>query len=269
MAANRQRFGDVTIAGMANRSRTGGAFRSAAAIFAASLAAVLAPAAGWAQGSYEEQRAQLVAEIEAGVRRSSGSTGRERLAPTVVAAIRAVPRHEFVPPAVRAGAYLNRPLPIGDGQTISQPYIVALMTELAEVRPDARVLEIGTGSGYQAAVLAEIAREVYTIEIIETLGRRAAETLRRLGYDNVHVKVGDGYAGWPEAAPFDAIIVTAAPEEVPEPLLRQLGAGGRLVAPIGPEGAAQSLRVVSKDSAGNVSSTDVLSVRFVPFTRDE
>jgi protein-L-isoaspartate(D-aspartate) O-methyltransferase len=143
------------------------------------------------------------------------------------------------------------------------------MTELADLDPDARVLEIGTGSGYQAAVLAEIAREVYTIEIIETLGQRAAETLARLGYDDVRVKVGDGYAGWPEAAPFDAIIVTAAPEQVPEPLIRQLREGGRLVVPVGPEGSVQSLRVLTKDAAGNVSSTDVLSVRFVPFTRDE
>ncbi len=255
------------MAGMPNRSRSSGAFRSAVALVAATLAAVLLPAAGCAQGSYEQQRARLVAEIEAGVARSSGSTGRERLAPTVSAAMRKVPRHEFVPVEVRAGAYLNSPLPIGDGQTISQPYIVALMTELADVRPDARVLEIGTGSGYQAAVLAEIAREVYTIEIIETLGQRAAETLRRLGYDNVLVKIGDGYAGWPEAAPFDAIIVTAAPEEVPEPLIRQLRAGGRLVVPVGPEGAVQSLRVLTKDAEGNVSSSDVLSVRFVPFTR--
>jgi protein-L-isoaspartate(D-aspartate) O-methyltransferase len=254
---------------MPNRLRTTAALHRAVAIAAATLAGALPLATGCAQSSYEEQRAQLVAEIEADVRRTSDTTGRDRLAPAVIAAMRKVPRHEFVPLAVRAGAYLNRPLPIGDGQTISQPYIVALMTDLADLDPDARVLEIGTGSGYQAAVLAEIAREVYTIEIIETLGQRAAETLARLGYDDVRVKVGDGYAGWPEAAPFDAIIVTAAPEQVPEPLIRQLREGGRLVVPVGPEGVVQSLRVLTKDAAGNVSSTDVLSVRFVPFTRDE
>ena len=243
--------------------------RRAAALGMAIHAASLWGGSACAQGGYDAQRAQLVAEIERDVRRTSGSTGRERLADEVIAAIGKVPRHEFVPVSFRDGAYLNRPLPIGDGQTISQPYIVALMTELADLRPDSVVLEIGTGSGYQAAVLAEIAREVYTIEIIETLGERAAATLQRLGYDNVHVRVGDGYQGWPDAAPFDAIIVTAAPDEVPEPLIAQLRAGGRLVIPVGPEGAVQSLRVLTKDAAGNVTSTDVLPVRFVPFTRDE
>jgi protein-L-isoaspartate(D-aspartate) O-methyltransferase len=137
------------------------------------------------------------------------------------------------------------------------------------VGPDSVVLEIGTGSGYQAAVLGEIARDVYTIEIIAALGERAAAALERLGYDNVHVRVGDGYQGWPEAAPFDAIVVTAAPDEVPEPLIRQLAPGGRLVVPVGPEGAVQSLRVLHKDAAGNVTTTDVLPVQFVPFTREQ
>jgi protein-L-isoaspartate(D-aspartate) O-methyltransferase len=221
------------------------------------------------QPSYEEQRTRLIAEIERDIEDTSAATGRERLAASVVAAMSSVPRHEFVPEALRGSAYLNRPLPIGDGQTISQPYIVALMTELADLRPESVVLEIGTGSGYQAAVLAEIAREVYTIEIIRALGERATSTLRRLGYDNVHVRVGDGYAGWPEAAPFDAILVTAAPDEVPQPLIDQLRAGGRLVAPVGAEDAVQSLRVLTKDTAGNIASTDVLPVRFVPLTRDE
>jgi protein-L-isoaspartate(D-aspartate) O-methyltransferase len=235
-----------------------------AAVFALAWAA-----AACAQPSFEDQRAALVAEIERDVQRTSAQTGRVQLADAVMAAIGKVPRHEFVPESLRGRAYLNRPLPIGNGQTISQPYIVALMTDLAAVGPNSVVLEIGTGSGYQAAVLAEIAREVYTIEIITALGERAAAALERLGYDNVHVRVGDGYQGWPEAAPFDAIIVTAAPDEVPEPLIRQLAPGGRLVVPVGPEGAVQSLRVLDKDAAGNVTTTDVLPVQFVPFTREQ
>jgi protein-L-isoaspartate(D-aspartate) O-methyltransferase len=170
---------------------------------------------------------------------------------------------------VRAYAYENAPLPIGNDQTISQPYIVALMTELAALDADAAVLEVGTGSGYQAAVLAEIAREVYTIEIIEPLGRHASEVLAELGYDNVTVRIGDGYAGWPEKAPFDAILVTAAPEEVPPPLIEQLKPGGRLVIPVGAEDSTQVLRVLEKDPAGELATTDVLPVRFVPFLRDE
>jgi protein-L-isoaspartate(D-aspartate) O-methyltransferase len=220
------------------------------------------------QPSYEEQRARLIVEIERDVRATSETTGRDRLSDSVIAAMGTVPRHEFVPASQRGNAYLNRPLPIGEGQTISQPYIVALMTDLAELQPDSVVLEIGTGSGYQAAVLAEIARDVYTIEIVRTLGERATETLKRLGYDNVQVRIGDGYQGWPEAAPFDAIVVTAAPDEVPQPLIRQLRAGGRLVVPVGEEGAVQSLRVLQKDAAGNITTADVLPVRFVPLTRE-
>ena len=183
-------------------------------------------------------------------------------------ALASVPRHLFVPERLRSSAYDNRPLPIGEGQTISQPYIVAMMTQLADVDGRERVLEIGTGSGYQAAVLAEIADHVYTIEIIDTLAERAATTLETLGYDNVSVRAGDGYLGWPEHAPFDAIVVTAAPETVPEPLLEQLAIGGRLVIPVGPEGSTQSLRMLQKDDNGTVSTRDVLPVRFVPFTRD-
>ncbi|HUF72392.1 MAG TPA: protein-L-isoaspartate(D-aspartate) O-methyltransferase [Gammaproteobacteria bacterium] len=221
------------------------------------------------QPSYDSQRAALIAEIERDIRRTQSYTGRARFDPNVLDAIGKVPRHEFVPDAYRDFAYENRPLPIGNGQTISQPYIVALMTELASVDADSVVLEIGTGSGYQAAVLAEIARHVYSIEIVASLGERAAETLERLGYTNVSVRIGDGYQGWPEYAPFDAIIVTAAPEQVPAPLIGQLKPGGRLVVPVGPEGGTQSLRVIEKDAAGELSSTDVLPVRFVPFTRDE
>ena len=211
----------------------------------------------------------MVEDIERMVRAMSRTIGKSRLDDAVMRAMAEVPRHEFVPAEYRVLAYANRPLPIGEGQTISQPFIVALMTELAEVGPDTKVLQIGTGSGYQAGVLAEIAAEVYTIEIVETLGRRAAATLERLGYDNVSVRIGDGYLGWPEAAPFDAIIVTAAPEEVPQPLIEQLAPGGRLVIPVGPAGATQSLRVLEKDAMGNVTERDVLPVAFVPFTRDE
>jgi protein-L-isoaspartate(D-aspartate) O-methyltransferase len=215
---------------------------------------------------FNDDRAELVAEIERDIA-ATRPTGKSELDPRVVNALARVPRHMFVPADVRAYAYENTPLPIGNDQTISQPYIVALMTELAELDADAVVLEIGTGSGYQAAVLAEIAREVYTIEIIEPLGRRASEVLAGLGYDNVTVRIGDGYAGWPERAPFDAILVTAAPEEVPPPLIEQLKPGGRLVIPVGAEDTTQILRVLRKDSAGQLTTTDVLPVLFVPFTR--
>jgi protein-L-isoaspartate(D-aspartate) O-methyltransferase len=180
----------------------------------------------------------------------------------VLEAMRAVPRHELVPNNVRSRAYQDRPLPIGLDQTISQPYIVAKMTELARVGPGSRVLEIGTGSGYQAAVLAALGCEVYTIEIVEPLGRRAARDLERLGYQ-VHARIGDGYRGWPEAAPFDAVIVTAAPPRVPEPLLEQLAVGGRLVAPVGRR--HQELRVITRTEAGFEEET-AFPVRFVPMT---
>jgi protein-L-isoaspartate(D-aspartate) O-methyltransferase len=160
-------------------------------------------------------------------------------------------------------AYADEPLPIGEGQTISQPYIVALMTETLHISKDSRVLEIGTGSGYQAAVLAEIAGEVYSIEIIESLAARAEETLKRLGYGNVHVKAGDGYRGWPEEAPFDAIIVTAAPDHVPQPLVEQLKVGGRMSIPVGD--IYQELMVITKTESGVVKK-DALPVRFVPMT---
>jgi protein-L-isoaspartate(D-aspartate) O-methyltransferase len=197
-----------------------------------------------------------------------GYTGQSEIDAAVLQAIRTVPRHEFVPEALRDQAYANYPLPIGEGQTISQPYIVALMTDLADVGPESVVLEVGTGSGYQAAVLAEIVAHVYTIEIIEALGERATRTLERLDYGNVTVKIGDGYQGWPEHAPFDAIVVTAAPPQVPEPLLEQLKPGGRLVVPVGPQDGVQSLQVLTKSADGDISTSDVLPVRFVPFTRD-
>jgi len=181
----------------------------------------------------------------------------------VLEAMRRVPRHRFVDPRDEEEAYADHPLSIGWKQTISQPYMVAVMSELAQVGPTERVLEIGTGSGYQAAVLAELAAEVYTIEIVEALGQEARALLEELGYDNVHTRIGDGYAGWPEQAPFDAIIVTAAPEEVPKPLIDQLKEGGRLVIPVGR--ALQELEVLSKHD-GKIERETLFAVRFVPMT---
>lgn len=179
----------------------------------------------------------------------------------VLAALREVPRHLFVPEEFREQAYEDHPLPIGEGQTISQPYIVGLMTELLQVAPGDKVLEVGTGSGYQAAVLAAMGCQVFTIEIRPTLAAQAAERLKRLGYANVHVRVGDGYRGWPEEAPFAGIIVTAAPEKIPQPLLQQLAVGGRLVIPVG--SFYQQLKVITREAEG-YSETDVIPVRFVP-----
>ncbi|HEX5855381.1 MAG TPA: protein-L-isoaspartate(D-aspartate) O-methyltransferase [Thermoanaerobaculia bacterium] len=182
----------------------------------------------------------------------------------VLAAMRVVPRHLFVDSAQSAQAYEDHPLPIAGNQTISQPYIVALMTELAEITPGEKVLEIGTGSGYQSAVLSRLAKEVYSVEIVPELARASSERLRRLGYGNVTVREGDGYRGWGEHAPFDAIIVTAAPDRIPGPLLDQLAPGGRLVIPVG--SFFQELKVLSKDKNGKISEKDILPVRFVPMT---
>jgi len=184
----------------------------------------------------------------------------------VLRAMRTVPRHEFVPAELRAQAYADTPLPIGHDQTISQPYIVATMTEALGVSGDDVVLEVGTGSGYQAAVLAEIVKQVYTIEIVEPLGRRAKEDLARVGYENVEVRIGDGYQGWPEHAPFDAIVVTAAPDHVPQPLVDQLKPGGRMVIPVGKTGAVQELRRLTKQDDGSVTEETLDLVRFVPMT---
>jgi protein-L-isoaspartate(D-aspartate) O-methyltransferase len=182
----------------------------------------------------------------------------------VLAAMQKVPRHLFVPVEERAEAYGDHPLPIGLGQTISQPYIVALMASLVEPGKGERVLEIGTGSGYQAAVLSELAREVYSIEIVAELGLRARRTLEELGYDNVEVRIGDGFQGWPDRAPFDAIVVTAAPPRVPEPLLSQLKTGGKLVVPVGD--LVQTLVVYSKRRDGGFDRKEIIPVRFVPMT---
>jgi len=184
--------------------------------------------------------------------------------PKVLAAMKKVPRHAFVPAQESQYAYDDNPLPIGYRQTISQPYIVAYMTEALELSGDERVLEIGTGSGYQAAVLAELAESVYTIEIVEPLCQRAQKTLDSLGYKNVFVRCSDGYAGWPEQAPFDAIIITAAPENVPQPLLEQLAIGGRLIAPIGK--FLQELVLISKNPDGSTVEKNLIPVRFVPMT---
>lgn len=190
-----------------------------------------------------------------------------RFSERVLAAMRAVPRHEFVPADARAMAYADTALAIGHGQTISQPFMVALMTELSRAGPGSRVLEIGTGSGYQAAVLAQLGARVHSIEIIPELGREAAARLQRLGY-SVETRIGDGYAGWPEAAPFDAIIVTAAPEEVPQPLIDQLAPGGRLVIPVGASDN-QHLLVIARGADGALTRERITAVRFVPFVRDD
>jgi protein-L-isoaspartate(D-aspartate) O-methyltransferase len=190
------------------------------------------------------------------------------ISPRVLAAMQRVPRHVFVPPAQRAYAYENRPLPIGYGQTISQPYIVALMTDLAAPKPAHRVLEIGTGSGYQAAILSLLAGQVYSIEIIEPLAAQAAQRLRAPTHANVRTRVGDGYYGWKDAGPFDAIVVTAAAGSIPPPLIAQLKPGGRMVIPVGTSFFTQHLLLVTKDAQGRVRTRVILPVRFVPLTGD-
>ncbi|MDH3402229.1 MAG: protein-L-isoaspartate(D-aspartate) O-methyltransferase [Acidobacteriota bacterium] len=215
---------------------------------------------------FEGQRRKLLDEVREDVRFTSGYLDRDELAPAVLAALGKVPRHEFVPPDLRRHAYENRPLPIGYGQTISQPYIVAIMTDLLELEAGDAVLEVGTGSGYQAAILAELVAQVYSIEIIPELGREVRQRLTRLGYDKVATRIGDGYHGWPEHAPFDAIIVTAAGSHVPPPLLAQLRPGGRMVLPVGGPFSTQQLVLLTKTADGEVQSRQVLPVAFVPLT---
>ena len=235
----------------------------------AALIGALIPATGGvtqaqAQETFEAQRKRMVEEIAALARETRLETGRVAFSGRVMAAMAKVPRHEFVPDGEKRNAYANRPLPIGSGQTISQPYIVALMTDLMEVKPGDRVLEIGTGSGYQAAVLAELAGTVYTVEIVEPLAREARERLK--SYGNVVARTGDGYQGWTDHAPFDAIMVTAAPREVPQPLIDQLKPGGRLVVPVGGQAGGQSLLLIEKQPDGKLNRRNVLAVRFVPLT---
>jgi protein-L-isoaspartate(D-aspartate) O-methyltransferase len=227
-------------------------------LLAAALAATDTPGATDAeQGA---RRRAMVAEITA------DHAG--RFDARVKEAMARVPRHLFVPSSQVPYAYENRPLPIGHQQTISQPYVVALMTDLLKLGPKDSVLEVGTGSGYQAAILSELVRSVYTIEIVEPLAAEARQRLAELGYRNVEVRAGDGYKGWEERAPFDAIMVTAGADEIPPPLLRQLKPGGRMVIPVGPAGGIQHLTLIEKQADGSIRSRQVIPVRFVPFTRE-
>lgn len=230
------------------------------------IAGALLAGAPVAADSLAQQRESLLIEIAQDFEAMGDSTGVEHLDPAVAGAMRRTPREDFVPEAQRPYAYANRPLPIGYGQTISQPLIVALMTQLLDIEAGDRVFELGTGSGYQAAVLGRMGAEVYSVEIVPELGERAAGALQRLGYAKVHTRVGDGYHGWPEAAPFDAIIVTAAGSHIPPPLVRQLAPGGRMVIPVGGRFAVQQLVLVTKDADGGVQTRSVLPVRFVPLT---
>ncbi|MBI2925510.1 MAG: protein-L-isoaspartate(D-aspartate) O-methyltransferase [Verrucomicrobia bacterium] len=211
-----------------------------------------------AEPDYAAARKRMVSE-------QLRAPGRDIKSARVLTAMESVPRHEFVPEAVRGSAYADHPLPIGHGQTISQPYIVAFMTEKLDPKPTDKVLEIGTGSGYQAAILSALVAEVYTIEIVEPLAKRAEADLRRLGYKNVKVRAGDGYKGWPEAAPFDAIIVTCAPDHIPQPLIDQLKEGGRMIIPVGETSWNQELYLLEKKGK-EVKKRAVLPVRFVPMT---
>ena len=233
-------------------------------LFAPVLLAFAVPAS--AADDYAVQRKEMMEDIAALARTTSLETSRPAFDPRVMAVLGTVPRHRFVPTGELGAAYRNRPLPIGYGQTISQPYIVALMTDLMNLKPHHAVLEIGTGSGYQAAILAELAQTVCTIEIVEPLAREAAERLRTLGYANVRTRVGDGYYGWEDCGPFDAIIVTAASSHVPPPLVRQLKAGGRMVIPVGPPFLAQHLMLVEKHEDGAIMTRQILPVAFVPLT---
>ena len=215
---------------------------------------------------YTLKRQQMVTVIEDDVYTTEKYINKKSFNKTVMQAMNTVPRHEFVPAYIRSMAYENRPLPIGHGQTISQPYIVALMTDLLQPQPGQRVLEIGTGSGYQAAVLSQLVAQVYSIEIIEELGESSTQLLSRLGYDNVETRIADGYDGWPQHAPFDSIIITAAISHIPPPLVEQLKKGGRMVIPVGTRFQTQYLTLVEKDMQGKITSRQLLPVAFVPFT---
>ena len=208
---------------------------------------------------------RLLRDIELEVKETQSYTGRRKLRQEVVAALRATPRERFVPPELRDQAFGNYPLPIGLGQTISQPYIVAIMTELLDIEPQGRVLEIGTGSGYQAAVLSHLAASVFSVENVAELSESARLRFDELGYQNIRTKVGDGYYGWPEEAPFDAIMVTAAAPTIPPPLLEQLAPGGRLIAPVD-SGWGQTLVLASRGQEGEVKTEQLLPVAFVPLT---
>ena len=237
--------------------------RSIASAIALCLAGFLQPAS-LTNAAFAADKDPFAAARNGMVRDQLSGPGRTITNARVLAVMGKVPRHEFVPERNRSLAYEDGPLPIGYGQTISQPYVVAFMTEQLDPKPTDRVLEIGTGSGYQAAVLAELVSKVYTIEIVEPLARRAEADLKRLGYTNVTVRAGDGYQGWPEAAPFDAIIVTCAPENVPEPLVAQLKDGGRMIIPVGPAGNQEL--VLLRKQGNRLEKRATLPVRFVPMT---
>lgn len=219
------------------------------------------------QWDFKQMRNNMIAEIEQDLRLTQYSHGLPSFSPMLINALNNVPRHEFVPENMIKQAYDNHPLPIGHGQTISQPFIVALMTELLNLTDQSTVLEIGTGSGYQAAILGQMAKHVYTIEIIEPLAQQAIQLFNKLGYRNIFVRAGDGYQGWPEHAPYDAIIVTAAPEKIPPQLSEQLKPGGKIVIPVGAQYQSQQLLLIEKDNNGKLHETTILPVSFVPFTR--
>jgi protein-L-isoaspartate(D-aspartate) O-methyltransferase len=228
---------------------------------------VIPPAASGAEpDQYAAARRALVQEIAALAQLTRAETGRGAFSPQVLQVMGKVPRHRFVPPEVERYAYRNRPLPIGYGQTISQPFLVAFMTELLLDGKPGKVLEIGTGSGYQAAILGELVGQVYSIEIVEPLADRAAATLKANGYSNIQLRKGDGYYGWEEQAPFDAIMVTAAASHVPAPLIRQLKRGGRMLIPLGSGFMPQHLVLVEKDQQDRVHTRELLPVQFVPLT---
>jgi protein-L-isoaspartate(D-aspartate) O-methyltransferase len=242
--------------------------RSFFAGLAAALAALTLPPSVSGRDDLDTARRRLLVEIDDDMRATAGSTGRTALSPAVRRALETVPRERFVPPQFVSHAYENRPLPIGHDQTISQPFIVALMTELLDPRPTDVMLEVGTGSGYQAAVLAACVRKVYSIEIVAPLAQQARAALDAAGVRNVETRVGDGYRGWPEAAPFDGIIVTAAPDHVPPALVEQLKPGGRLVIPVGTHSFSQELLLIRKDADGRAVTRRTIGVRFVPLTRE-
>lgn len=227
---------------------------------------LVSPITEAAEKDYLKDRREMIRRIESSVELTRFYIDKSNLDDRVITSMLNVPRHEFVPAGQRAYAYENRPLPIGYGQTISQPYIVALMTDLLEVDKESKILEVGTGSGYQAAVAAQLVKTVYTIEIIEPLAAQAAARFKKLGYENIISKTGDGYYGWSEHGPFEAIIVTAAASHVPPPLVRQLKHGGRMVIPVGSRFQTQQLLLVTKDNQGAVRTRQILPVRFVPLT---
>ena len=239
---------------------------SGAVLLLVALAAAIAAPRAHAEEDFAAQRGAMIREISALARETAVETGKPAFDERVMSALAKTPRHRFVPADQERAAYANRPLPIGHGQTISQPYIVALMTDLMRVKPEDVVLEVGTGSGYQAAILAELAQRVCTIEIIEPLAKEAGERLQKLGFTRARTKLGDGFYGWEDCGPFDSIIVTAAAGRIPPPLIRQLKPGGRMVIPVGASFLTQQLILVEKNQDGTVSTRQILPVQFVPLT---